>query len=173
MTEEKKVEKQKPEKKVEKPVEKEKQKPTEKKENLTLEELREENKNLKAANKAANSEAATRRRKLEAFETAENDRKEAEMSEIELLNKKRDELEAENKKLKLSSQQHSIAEKVGLPIAFAKRIHGNSLEEMEADAQALFDDLPVKPKIDPGPTNPGVKGGKKVETDAQKRERLL
>lgn len=127
----------------------------------------------RAALKAANAEAAARRKKLEAYEAAEEERKKAEMSEIDRLKLEAEQLEAENAKLKRSNLQKEIAEKIGLPAAFADRINGETLEDMEADAQALLEAMPVKQAANPKITNPGENGSRQTETDPQKRSRLL
>ena len=153
------------------PVEPVKPEPVEPKDEPTANELLEENKRLKAANKAVNAEAAQRRKKLEAFEKAEDERKKAEMSEIDRLKLEGEELAAENTKLKFEGQQTAIATEVGLPPAFADRIKGATPEEMKADAEALIAAMPVKPEANPKTTNPGdlaLDG----ETLEQKNKRL-
>jgi len=143
----------------------------------------EEHNATKAALKAANSEAAERRRKLEAYEKAEKERDEAEMSEMDKLNKRLEETEAERDSLiakdddrKASDEkkklQQSAAEKVGLPNEFSDRVRGETSEEMEADAKVLLDAMPVKPKPKVLPTNSG--GGELGdETFGEKSARLL
>ena len=137
----------------------------------TLEESQAELDKTRKALKAANKEAAGRRKKLEAFEAAEDERKKAEMSEIDRLKLEGEELAAENTKLKFEGQQTAIATETGLPAAFADRIKGATPDEMKADAEALIAAMPVKPEANPKPTNPGdlaLDG----ETLEQKNKRL-
>ena len=143
-------------------------------EKRTPEEVQAELEKVRAALKAANAEAAQRRKKLDAYEAEEQKRKEAEMSEIDLLKQKVAESEAVANQLKLESHQRAAAEKVGLPSVFANRIQGETLEDMEADAKALFDALPVKPVVKPvvGITNPGLTGMNSGETAEQRNKRL-
>ena len=121
----------------------------------TLEQSQAELTKTRAALKAANKEAAGRRKKLEAFEKDEDERRKAEMSEIDRLKLEGEELAAENKQLKFNGQQTTIATEVGLPPAFADRIQGVTPEEMKADAEALLAAMPVKPEANPKITNPG------------------
>ena len=112
----------------------------------------------RAKNKA--DEADRHFKKLAKFEQEEAKRKEAEMTEIELANKRAQELEAKVKQLETNKLQHDIATKVGLPAVFADRIRGETPEEMEADAKILLEAQP-KQKAAPntGATNPGEKAG--------------
>ena len=120
-----------------------------------------------------NKENQQRREKLEAFEAAEEKRKEAEMSELELAQKKLADLEAEHNQLKLEAHQATAAAEAGLPPEFAGRIKGATIEEMNADAKALFDLLPVKPKANPRATNPNIEQvNPSGETLEQKNRRL-
>ena len=169
MTEEKKVESvPEVEPKVETPTEEPKEPITE---TPSLEDAQAELTKTRAALKAANKEAAGRRKKLEAFEKAEDERLKAEMSEIDRLKLEADQLAAENKLLKFTGQQSNIAAEVGLPTAFADRIKGDTPEDMKADAEALLAAMPVKPEANPKPTNPGELGGQ-GETLEQKNARL-
>jgi hypothetical protein len=67
---------------------------------------------LKAALKKANSESAARRKKLEAYEEAERQRQEAELSETEKLNKKLAEVTAERdgfvEQMRTNSIRHAV-----------------------------------------------------------------
>jgi hypothetical protein len=154
---------------------------------VTVETLQAELDKVTRALKDANSEAAKRRKALEAFEQAEAKRKEAEMTEAEKLTAKLEAAEAERKRLEgelkernINDQKRKVAEKVGLPSALADRLHGETPEEMEADAKAILEALPKPaapeppkkqaPKIDP--TNPGSNATPN-ETDAMKRARLF
>lgn len=139
----------------------------------TVEELktRLEEAERRAKNKA--DEAERHFKKLAKFEQEEAKRKEAEMTEIELANKRAQELEAKVRQLEISRLQHDIAAKVGLPNVLADRLKGETPEELEADAKLL---LEAQPKQKAAP-NSGVTapGDKTVtgETDAEKRRRLF
>lgn len=132
-------------------------------------------KRMEAALKKANSEAAKYRKQAESFEQAEAKRKEAELSEMEKLQKRLAETEAEANRLKLESLRRQAAEKAGLPAALASRLQGATPEELEADAAALAETLPKSTKTPPNvpPTNPGGNADGKAETDEQKRRRLF
>ena len=124
----------------------------------------------RAKNKA--DEAARHFKKLEKFEQEEAKRKEAEMTEIELANKRAQELEAKVRQLEMNRLQHDIAAKVGLPAIYADRLKGETPEELESDAKLLLEAQP-KQKAAPntGATNPGEQASKE-ETHAQKLTRL-
>ena len=126
-----------------------------KEESRSPEEINAELDKTRKALKAANKEAAGRRKKLEAFEAAEDERKKAEMSEIDRLKLEGEELAAENTKLKFEGQQTAIATELGLPAEFADRIKKGTPEEMKADAEAMISAMPVKPEAHPKITNPG------------------
>lgn len=138
----------------------------------TVEELkaRLEEAERRAKNKA--DEADRHFKKLAKFEQEEAKRKEAEMTEIELANKRAQELEAKVRQLEISRLQHDIAAKVGLPSVLADRLKGETPEELEADAKLLLEAQP-KQKAAPntGATNPGEQA-QKEETRAQKLKRL-
>lgn len=116
----------------------------------------------RAKNKA--DEAERHFKKLAKFEQDEAKRKEAEMTEIELANKRAQELEVKVRQLEISRLQHDIAAKVGLPAILADRLKGETPEELEADAKLLLEAQP-KQKAAPntGATNPG--GSAKTEPD--------
>ncbi len=136
----------------------------------TLEELKAENARL--AQHASNKEQEAERhfKKLQTFEKAEQDKKDAELSELDKEKKARAALEAENKKIKLDLVKQSTASKLGLPEILANRLQGETPEEIEADAKQLLETLPKKPNP-ASATNPG--GDRQVgETDAERRKRL-
>ena len=124
----------------------------------------------RAKNKA--DEAERHFKKLAKFEQEEAKRKEAEMTELELANKRSQELEAKVRQLEISRLQHDIAAKVGLPSVWADRLKGETPEELEADAKSILEAQP-KQKATPniGATNPGEQASKD-ETRAQKLKRL-
>jgi Arc/MetJ family transcription regulator len=128
---------------------------------------------MASALKEANKEAATRRKQLEALEAEKKSREEAELSELEKTAKRLQETEAQLKTLSRREMQRQAAEKVGLPVAFVSRLQGETLEELEADAESMLAALPKPEKPQPGlhPTNPPE--GTQSETIAQKKARLL
>jgi len=112
-------------------------------------------------------------KELAALKAADAERKQAEMTELEKAQQRIKELESQNRALTIKQLRREAAEKVGLPIAFADRLNGETPEELEADAKEFLNSLP-KPKA-PVPisaTNPGG-GTQKSETDAEKRARIL
>lgn len=135
--------------------------------------LKAELERVQKALKEANKEAAGRRKRLEELEQAEAKRKELELSEVERLQKQLADITGKAARLERESLQRSIAEKTGLPTAFAARLQGETPEEMEADAKALLEAMPKPTKAPPAinPTNPGA--SRQVgETEVQMRARL-
>ena len=92
------------------------------------------------------------------------------MSEIEKAQLRAKQAEERIFTLERNQQRRDIAEKIGLPLAFANRIQGDTPEAMEEDAKSLLEALPKKqaPAI-PNGNPPANNGG---ETDAEKRKRL-
>lgn len=128
---------------------------------------------VQAALKDANNEAASRRKKLEAYEAAEAKRKEAEMTELEKAQAKLAALEAKTKAYEFEKLQSAAASKVGLPAAYADRLRGETPEELEADAKLLLEAMPKKstpaiPATNPGGAtgNMGIPGGKSGMSEA-------
>ena len=108
-------------------------------------------------------------KKLEAFEQAEQKRKEAEMSEMEKLQAQFDKAQNELKQLRINELKRQAATKFKLPDALALRLQGETLEELEADAETLSKTLPKgPPKLDA--TNPN--GGLQKKTDDQIRAEI-
>ena len=143
---------------------------------VTVEGLQAELDKVQKALREANSESAARRKKLEAFEKAEADRKQAELSEVEKIQAQLKEAQERAAKLERENAQRAAAEKTGLPLAFASRIQGETPKEMEADAKTLLEAMPKPQPPDPKkpviyPTSPGTGAGS-GETDEQKRKRL-
>lgn len=66
--------------------------------------------------------------------------------------------ELEAKALRLTGLQRQAADKVGLPAAFAERLRGDTLEDLEVDAKSLLASLP-KPAA-PNLNNEAGAGGK-------------
>ena len=106
--------------------------------------------------------------------TAEQARKEAELSEMEKLQKQLADAQAKADALARENAQRKAADDAGLPAAFADRIKGETPEDMLADAKSLLEAMPKQPatpKITP--TNPGAGAGKAGETDEERRKRLF
>jgi alanyl-tRNA synthetase len=122
--------------------------------------------------------AAKLQKELDAYKQAEQDRKEAEMSEMDKLKAQADQLKAELAERKQSDLKRTIAAEIGLPEVLAARIQGADEDAMRADAEQLKEALPAqeepgraktKPKITP--TNPGS-GKETGETPAERRQRI-
>ena len=137
----------------------------------TLEELKAK---LAEAERHANNkteEAERVHKKLEAFEKAEQAKKDAELSELDREKKARADLEVENKRLKTESLKQSIATKLGLPESLALRLQGETPEEIEKDAKEILETLPKKTAVNINATNPGA-GAVVGETDDERGRRL-
>lgn len=147
--------------------------PTQTEAPVTLAEVQAQLAIMQKALKDANREAADRRKKLEAYETAEKQRQEAEMSETDKLKRALEEREAELNRLQLDNLKRAIAQETGLPPALATRLQGSTEDELKADAKALLETIPKAapnaPKL--GATNPGG-GASGGETEAQRRARI-
>lgn len=140
---------------------------------------------LRSALKERNKEELARRKKLEELEAKEKEREQAAMTESEKLNARLKELEEANalkdqqlKQTERRELQRKVAKETGLPDGFAERLRGETEDELKADAATVLELLPKQeaekkqpnaPKLDV--TNPG--DGKKGETQAQKKARLL
>lgn len=127
----------------------------------TIEKLRAEIKELKPKAKQA-----------EELSAAEQQRREAEMTEIQKLQVQLEKAQAELKEARLTELRQQIAAKVDLPLIFADRLHGETPEELEADAKKIMEALPKVPKPPPvSPTSPGA-GASQGETRDQQRARI-
>lgn len=122
--------------------------------------------------KAANFENAARRKALETLEAEKKAKEEAELSELEKANKRAEEAETRLNLLEHARLQEKAALKFKLPSELAERLKGNTIEELEADAEALAKLLPKVSGPLASPTNPGA-GAELKETEAQKVARLL
>jgi len=141
----------------------------------TLDELTAENMRLEKELHSRNKEEAGRRKKLEELEKAELERLQASKTELEKAQERATRAEADKKSLELSLLRRDVAQKVGLPAALVDRLKGETLEELEADANALMESLPKadpakKPNPNINPTNPA--GASQAETVAQQKARL-
>ena len=127
----------------------------------TIEKLRAEIKELKPKAKQA-----------EELSLAEKKRREAEMTELEKLTAELQKAQAELKTAQLSQLKKDIAIRVELPLIFADRLHGETAEELEADAKKILEALPKAPKPPPvNPMSPGA-GASQKETVDQQRARV-
>jgi FtsZ-binding cell division protein ZapB len=127
----------------------------------TIQELRAEIKELKPKAKQADELSA-----------AEQKRREAEMTELQKLQSALEKTQAELKAAQLSQLKKDIAVKVELPLVFADRLHGETADELEADAKKILEALPKAPKPPPvSPTSPGA-GASQKETLDQQRARV-
>lgn len=118
-------------------------------------------------------ELSGKAKKADELEQAETKRKESEMSELEKLQKRLTETETRLKQKEIAEARRAAAEKVGLPVALAQRLQGETPEELETDAKALLEslpkaDAPKNPKL--SPTNPG--GAQQGETMEQQLARI-
>jgi hypothetical protein len=110
------------------------------------------------------------RKEFEALKAEKAKAEEAKLDEIQKANKRAEEAEQKVQRLERESLQRKAAEAAGLPTAFAERIKGSTLEEMQEDAKSLLEAMPKKtaPKLDAN--NPGSQAA--GETDQEKRVRL-
>jgi len=123
--------------------------------------------------KAMEKEAKKQAEKLAAYEKAEEDRKQAELSDLQKEQAKAARFEKELNDTKLAIVRRDVAAKIGLPSVLADRLKGETAEEIEADATALLETLPKadqKKQSTINPTNPGA--ASQAETMAQKKARL-
>jgi hypothetical protein len=101
-------------------------------------------------------EAAKLQKEIESFKQKEDERKKAELSEIDRLKLEKQEAEQKLAYFAREKLQREIADKLKLPFGLADRIKGETPEEMEADAKQLFDSLPKPVVTKTGVTNPGA-----------------
>lgn len=126
-------------------------------------------KNLREIEKQAKRDA----KELERLRKAEEERKLAEMSEIDRLKAERDDLAAKYEATRIENLKRQIAAEVGLPEALTMRIAGTTEEELRADAQTLAASIPkVQKQAGGSATNPGA-NHLAGETDDQRRQRLF
>jgi cytochrome c556 len=156
------VEAQEPTQAVEQPTPQEEQPFDAERAKALIDKLRNEIKDLKSKAKKADE-----------LSEAEQKRKEAEMTEVDRLNKQLADAQAELKAARIATLQRDAATKHNLPAELASRLKGETPEELEADAKALAELLP-KPKTPPlKPTYPGNNASGESETYEEKRRRLL
>lgn len=119
-----------------------------------------------------NKELKEKLKELEQLKAEKKQREDAELSEAERLKKERDEMAAENAKIKSDLLRREAVDAAGLPATWADRIKGSTKEELFADAEELAKSLPqtkVAPKVPA--TNPS--NATQDETDAQIRTKLF
>jgi len=82
------------------------------------------------------------------------------------------ELENQLKTRELNEMKRTVAERIGLPVALASRLMGDSEADIERDGKALLETLPKTPKPQPGVVpNPGA-GATQVNSDAEMLKRI-
>jgi hypothetical protein len=82
------------------------------------------------------------------------------------------ELENQLKTRELNEMKRTVAERIGLPVALASRLMGESEADIERDGKALLETLPKPPKLQPGVVpNPGA-GATQVNSDAEMLKRI-
>jgi len=121
----------------------------------TIEALRKENRDLKPKAKKADE-----------FEKAEQDRKAAEMTELQKAQAKIDELTAKTKAAELRELRRKVGEAAKLPADIYDLLPEGTEDEMKAKAEAIAKALP-KPQPGLSATNPGANTA--VPTEAQRR----
>ena len=119
-----------------------------------------------------NKELSKRAKQVESLEAEKKAREEAELTELDKLKKSLAEAEAKVKDADHRELMRKAADKFNLPPALAKRLQGETLEELEADAEELAKEIPAKqqqPKVSPTQV-PG--DADQTETIDQKRYRI-
>lgn len=119
--------------------------------------------------RAARREHERQLKRLAELEAEEAKRRDAEKSEIERLQERLQHAEQEAREARLSLLRRQAAEKYKLPEALANRLRGETLEEIEQDAEEIAKTLP-KPIL--SPTNPSASAASQGETDEQRRARI-
>ena len=132
----------------------------------TIKAQREEAKQLKAQLK-----------ELEALKAEKRAKEDAELTELQRLQKQAAELQAERNRLALDLLRRDVVNETGLPAAFADRIKGDTKDAMLADAQEILKLLPQQPqtqtKTPPNVPATNPNGANLTESEAQMRQRLF
>lgn len=110
-------------------------------------------------------------REMERVQEEERKKKEAEMTDVEKFKARAAELEAELNRERYGRMRLEVASKYNLPDTLANRLQGETMEELEADAEQLAKLIPVK-KETPKLNATDLADGKRGETDAEKRNRI-
>ena len=119
--------------------------------------------------RAMEAEKVAIAKKLAKLEAAEQDRHEAELSELEKANQRAEKAEAEAKSARLDILRRDVV-RDKLPAELAARLRGDTREEMEADLAIMLAAMPVKVAPPLNPTNPSAP--QTGETDDEHRIRL-
>lgn len=155
----------------------------------TAAELVAERESLKKALRDANRESADRRKKLEAYETAEAERKQAEMTEVQKLQAKLEKAEAERTQAQAQANERVIMAELRAQAASMGftdldyavfKVRGKvtlnddgQVEGAEEALKELAKASPVLVKKPSAPLNPGNPGAAQTgETPAQQRARI-
>jgi hypothetical protein len=124
-----------------------------------IEKLQNENKELKPKAKIADD-----------LLKAQQEKDNANKTELEKEREARLKAESDLKKVTLSEMRKEAAIKAKIPLEFAERLKGETQEELEADAMKLLTLLPKQPVLKTDVTNPGE--SQVTETRQQKLDRL-
>jgi hypothetical protein len=112
-------------------------------------------------------------KKLAALEKAEEERKRAEMSEMDRLKADLETSQSALRNLELLEMKRAAAAKFELPPKLAARLTGETPEEIEKDAEELAATLPKAKKLPKISTmNPGEQGAEEI-TDEERRDWLF
>lgn len=120
---------------------------------VELEKTRKEAAKRRVENKKLEEQLTALTEKLSAFDTVLN-----KVSEME---KRLQQAEDQRKQLELQTARATAAQKYGLPAELAKRLTGDTVEALDADAKALADALPKAPNVgrfSPGNTGDAITG---------------
>jgi hypothetical protein len=120
----------------------------------------------------AEKEWKRKEKELQELQLKEQERKQSELTDIERIKQRADQLEAELKAERQGRLRLQVAAEYSLPEALANRLQGESLEELKADAEQLAKLLPKPKKENPALNPTDIGDGQKGETDAQKRARI-
>lgn len=120
-------------------------------------------------------EAEAEREKRRAAEAKVQEHENSKLTDQQRIEKERDDAKSESSTLSLRVAQYEAAEKAGIPLSWAKRLVGNTAEEMEADARSVADQLKATQQSGPRP-DPSQGGGgdsKKSTSVADARSEYL
>lgn len=140
----------------------------------SLDDLQAELERTAAALRKANAEAAKYRHEATKFEQTLEEKRQAEMSEMERLQEALSATSQELATLKGRELRRKVAASSGLPEALAYRLQGDTEEELLADAEQLKETLPKLTNQAPTipANNPGSTAKEPQLTDRQKLARL-
>ena len=111
-------------------------------------------------------------KELAVYKQEEQKRKDAELSETEKLQKQLAEAQATLKLHDREALQRQACDEAGIPQSWAKRLTGETIEDLKADADLIAKELPKagQPKV--GTTNPGANATGQGETRQQQLNRI-